>query len=81
MPVLNVINLFFKSWDLKLHLNVHSEEKPYKCMECEVSLRSSASLIVHMRGHSGEKPFHCETCGKDFNQGSNMRTHKKTHLK
>ena len=78
--VLCVREFFFKLWDLKLHLNVHTKEKPYSCKICETSLRSSTSLVLHMRSHSGEKRFHCEICGKDFSQRSNMRSHKKTHL-
>ena len=38
-------------------LQVHSGERPYKCVYCSKAFTASSILRTHIRQHSGEKPF------------------------
>ncbi|KAG6921594.1 zinc finger protein 251, partial [Chelydra serpentina] len=57
----------------------HSEEKPYKCLDCGKRFRFSANLIKHWRTHTGEKSYECLDCGKSFSEKSHFITHQRLH--
>jgi len=38
-------------------VQVHSGERPYKCVYCSKAFTASSILRTHIRQHSGEKPF------------------------
>ena len=61
--------IFKKSFLLKQHRRVHTEEKPY---QCDVWKK-------HRRVHTGEKPFQCNICKKSFRQKSNLIRHQRSH--
>lgn len=48
-----------KDMKLQTHilLQVHSGERPYKCVYCNKAFTASSILRTHIRQHSGEKPF------------------------
>ncbi|CAO2627171.1 Zinc finger protein 667 [Lemmus lemmus] len=65
--------------NLKVHLNIHSEDKPFKCNKCSKVFGRQSFLTEHQRIHTGEKPYQCEECGKAFSHRISLTRHKRIH--
>ncbi|KAA0707744.1 hypothetical protein E1301_Tti010497 [Triplophysa tibetana] len=68
---------FSSSGLLKIHLRIHSGEKPYHCSFCGKNFRQSSHLNTHVRIHTGERPHICQNCGRTFIDSSARNRHFK----
>jgi len=64
----------------KHRMQVHKDEKPFSCKECNKKFPTEKQLTNHFRIHSGEKPFTCDQCGRAFALEGSLKAHMNTHI-
>ena len=52
-----------RRFNLRLHLSIHSGERPYGCDNCDKKFSRLTCAKIHRRTHTGERPYSCDVCG------------------
>jgi len=65
---------------LKVHMVVHTKEKPFSCLKCNKKFSFLTYVRMHDKlVHKKERPFVCVHCGKDFQMKCQLVSHELIH--
>ena len=72
---------FHRQDELKRHMKIHSEIKPFQCEFCPMAFTRTDHLTTHRRTHTKEKPYVCkyEGCNKAFARSDERLRHHNVH--
>uniref|UniRef100_A0A4W5NLN3 C2H2-type domain-containing protein n=1 Tax=Hucho hucho TaxID=62062 RepID=A0A4W5NLN3_9TELE len=76
---------FSEPGELKIHMEVHSQERPYLCPDCGKQFKQLWVLKNHQLKHTEkispqERHHFCSDCGKSFTRRHSLRRHQQeTH--
>ncbi|KAJ8922982.1 hypothetical protein NQ315_001530 [Exocentrus adspersus] len=62
---------------LRLHVRVHTNERPYKCQICGEGFKQLNALGNHQVTHTKEKRYTCEICNGAYTTSSSLRRHQR----
>ncbi|CAG9771080.1 unnamed protein product [Ceutorhynchus assimilis] len=75
------IKNFLSSNDLRKHVRVHTDERPYICNECQQAFRQAVTLKNHILSKHCKLNgfFHCDICSRSFALKGRLKLHMRTH--
>lgn len=70
--------IFPEKYALMIHVNGHTDNRPYSCDVCGKAYRRPTQLTQHRHTHTGTKPFSCNVpnCDRAFIQRTDLYRHQ-----
>ncbi|XP_001948732.2 gastrula zinc finger protein XlCGF57.1 [Acyrthosiphon pisum] len=70
---------FYKKSNLRLHMLIHENIKPYACLYCDRQFTQKATRDIHLTKHTGDYLYLCYVCNKKYATKGKLEFHMKTH--
>jgi len=72
---------FRNEQNLNIHIQSHTNERPYNCKQCGNVFKRKDVLQTHLLLHAGDssKVHLCSICGKRLRQACDLRIHTRVH--
>lgn len=80
---------YLKLSNLKAHMTVHTDLKPFNCSVCDSKFTQARAYVCHMRTHNisdkihnkthTDKTFTCNICCKNYCNSGNLKAHMRLH--
>lgn len=65
--------------DLRYHIYIHTNEKPFECKDCGKTFAHVNYLRIHMKRHMAVRDQICEICGAGFIFTKSLKSHMEIH--
>ncbi|KAL1894215.1 hypothetical protein Sste5346_006001 [Sporothrix stenoceras] len=76
----NCTKTFNRPARLTAHLRSHTNDRPFKCPDCDKTYLEEKHLRQHIKGsHSQERQYVCSECDKAFLTATRLRRHAAVH--
>ncbi|XP_077978574.1 uncharacterized protein LOC144434011 [Glandiceps talaboti] len=66
---------FFEISELRIHVKIHTNDRPFECQLCGKGFRECDNLKTHMRTHAKIQTFPCQECNTCYTGSDYLRTH------
>uniref|UniRef100_A0A2M4CRC1 Zinc finger protein 865 n=1 Tax=Anopheles darlingi TaxID=43151 RepID=A0A2M4CRC1_ANODA len=73
------LKTFSTKGNLKSHLILHTNQRPFACELCGVKFAKKGNYKVHLARHSSVRSVKCPSCDKSFVHEINLRNHMRKH--